>query len=92
MKAPSRPPAYGVVVSRTARKQLLQLPKSATDRLGKAIDALALDPRPSGVVKLTGQEAYRIRVGEYRVLYTVVDAVLLVEVIKVGPRGNFYDR
>lgn len=88
---PVSSPVYRIVVTRPAQKQLLRLPKEATDRLQTAIDALAHDPRPSGVKKLKGREGYRIRVGDYRVLYSIFDAVLLVEVVKVGQRGNFYD-
>lgn len=84
-------PIYRIVVTRPAQKQLLKLPKEATDQLQAAIDMLATDPRPSGVKKLKGREGYRIRVGDYRVLYSIFDAVLLVEIVKVGQRGNFYD-
>ena len=56
-----------------------------------AIDNLAHDPRPSGVKKLKGSPDYRIRVGDYRVIYSIFDVVLLVEIVKVGQRGNFYD-
>lgn len=91
-KPPSVPsPAYRVLVTRSVQKQLLKLPKTATDRLQAAIDDLAHDPRPSGVKKLKGLEGYRIRVGDYRVLYSIFDDVLLVEVVKVGQRGNVYD-
>ena len=84
-------PVYRIVVTRPAQKQLLKLPKEATDRLQMAIDNLAHDPRPSGVKKLKGSPDYRIRVGDYRVIYSIFDVVLLVEIVKVGQRGNFYD-
>ncbi|MDJ0899633.1 MAG: type II toxin-antitoxin system RelE/ParE family toxin [Xenococcus sp. MO_188.B8] len=55
------------------------------------IDALATEPRPEGVVKLKGEEnLYRIRVGDYRVIYNVQDDRLLVLVVKVGHRGDVY--
>ena len=92
MKSSSSQPVYIVFISRTARKQLLQLPKPATDRLQQVIDGLVANPRPFGAEKLTARDEYRIRVGNYRVLYTIADAVLTVEVVKVGQRGNFYDR
>lgn len=91
-KPPPAPgPVYRIVVTRPAQKQLLKLPKEATDRLQAAIDDLTYAPRPSGVKELKGSQDYRIRVGDYRVIYSIFDAVLLVEVVKVGQRGNFYD-
>lgn len=92
MKKTSGPPAlYRISVTRPTRKQLLQIPDRAKDAIQAAIDALATNPRPSGVKKLKGQEGYRIRVGDYRILYSIFDNILLVEVVKVGQRGNFYD-
>jgi len=82
---------YQITVTRSARKQLLQIPDKAKAAIQAAIGALATDPRPSGVKKLKGQEGYRIRVGDYRILYSIFDNILLVEVVKVGQRGNFYD-
>jgi mRNA interferase RelE/StbE len=89
--APISPPTYTVKLSRLAQKQLDKLPDAATERIATKLFELATDPRPSGVKKLKGQEGYRIRVGDYRVLYSIFDAVLLVEIVKVGQRGNFYD-
>lgn len=82
---------YQITVARPARKQLLQLPDKAKGAIQLAIDGLATDPRPSGVKKLKGQEGYLLRVGDYRILYTISDKVLMVEVVKLGQRGNFYD-
>ena len=83
---------YEVRLSNTARKQLDNLPDKPFERITEALKKLALNPRPNGVTKLKGREGYRIRVGDYRVLYAIFDAVLLVEIINVGQRGNFYDR
>lgn len=82
---------YRVIVTRPARKQLLRLPESAQSAIQAAIDALEHTPRPAGAKKLKGREGYRIRVGDYRVLYAIFDKILLIEVVKVGQRGNFYD-
>ncbi len=71
--------------------QLFFMPDESTERIRTELIKLSNDPRPSGVKKLKGQEGYRIRVGDYRILYSIFDAVLLVEVVKVGQRGNFYD-
>ena len=90
-KAIDVPPIYRVAVTRPARKQLLQIPDKAKGIIQAAIDSLTTDPRPPGVKKLKSRAGYRIRVGDYRIMYSIFDAVLLVEVVKVGQRGNFYD-
>ena len=82
---------YRVDLSPAARRQLGRLPPEILARLSQAIDALAADPRPSGVQKLPGsQNDYRIRVGDYRVIYEVQDEVLLVLVTKVAHRREAY--
>lgn len=85
--------AYQVIVTAPARKQLLALPKQVRERAEKRIDALADDPRPPKCKALHGEWKghYRIRVGEYRVVYRVEDDVLIVLVIRVGPRGDIYE-
>lgn len=61
------------------------------ERIQLKIDDLAIEPRPNGVKKLKGQEnAYRIRVGEYRVIYNIFDNVLIVKVVEVGHRSEIY--
>jgi mRNA interferase RelE/StbE len=59
-------------------------------RIVEKIEALADDPRPAGSVKLTGHGAYRIRVGDYRVIYAVADDQLVVLVVEVGHRREVY--
>jgi mRNA interferase RelE/StbE len=66
------------------------IPARDPRRINEAILALADDPRPNGCVKLTGEEFNRTRTGEYRVVYEILDRVLLVTVIKVAQRGNAY--
>ena len=90
--APALKPVYTVRLSPLAEKQLDKLPDTPVERIRTALAKLATDPRPSGVKKLKGREGYRIRVGDYRILYSIFDAVLLVEVVKVGVRNNFYDQ
>lgn len=84
------PSTYTVKLSRLAQKQLDKLPDASAERIAARLFELAADPRPSGVKKLKGQEGYRIRMGDYRVQYAIFDAVLLVEIVKVGQRSNFY--
>lgn len=81
---------YTVVLRRAAEKALDKLPHWLQDRIRVHIDALADNPRPHGCVKLTGSGEYRIRVGDYRVVYLIEDARLVVIVVRVGPRGDVY--
>ena len=82
---------YEVRLLVTARGQLLRVPKRIRSRLRDTIRALAADPRPAGCKKLTGGTDYfRIRVGDYRVLYEVRDRDVLVLVIKIGHRREVY--
>jgi len=72
-------------------KELAKLEKPAAHRIVKAIDALHVDPRPSGARPLVGySDLWRIRVGNYRVVYTVKDAELVVLALRVAHRGTVY--
>ena len=71
-------------------KDLRGIPKTEVRRLLKRIEALGNDPRPAGSEKLTGRELYRIRQGVYRIVYSVDDAAVVIEVIKVGHRREVY--
>ena len=62
------------------------------DRIRSVIDGLAMDPRPTGVVKLAGRDDYRIRVGDYRVVYAVDDDERMVLVARVAHRREVYRR
>jgi mRNA interferase RelE/StbE len=82
---------YRIEVKSKPRKSLAKIPNPHQRRIAKAIDALAGDPRPPGCTRIVGaQDAYRIRVGDYRVVYEVVDRVLIVYVIRVGHRKEVY--
>ena len=71
-------------------KDLRGVPKTEVRRLLKRIEALADNPRPVGCEKLTGRDLYRIRQGVYRIVYSVDDAAVVIEVIKVGHRRDVY--
>ena len=71
-------------------KDLRGVPKTEVRRLLKSIEALGGDPRPAGCEKLTGRDLYRIRQGVYRIVYSVDDAAVVIEVIKVGHRREVY--
>lgn len=80
-------PAYRVEFKPSARKELEALPRRDAVRVATRIASLAQDPRPMGVEKLAGAAtAYRVRVGDYRILYEIVDEVLVVTVIRIGHR------
>ena len=85
-------PKYSVRFVRSARKELEQLPDAALQRVFPKIEALAENPRPPGCKKLRGAtDLWRIRIGNYRVVYQVADAVLLVEIRAVGDRKDVYE-
>jgi len=82
---------YEVVIDRYAQKQLSKIPPPHFNRIVKAINDLEKTPRPSGCKKLTGRPGFRIRIGNYRVIYTIEDKILKVYVIDVGHRSDIYD-
>jgi mRNA interferase RelE/StbE len=81
---------YTVQILRRAQRALAALPERDFERVRDAIFALADDPRPPGCAKLTGREAWRIRVGQYRVIYEIDDAIRIVTVLDVGHRRDVY--
>lgn len=82
---------YKIIFHPGAFRELGKLPKDVQKRIGKAVDALADIPRPQGCIKLANVEAYRIRVGTYRIIYTIKDDRLVVLVVKIGHRRDVYD-
>lgn len=84
---------YAVQISSQAERQLAGLPSEFRRRVDAKILALAENPRPPGVTKLGGpDEQYRIRIGDYRVIYELHDDMLLVIVLKVAHRSKVYRR
>jgi len=82
---------YRIRISRSAERQLKQLTDEGRRRIARAIQTLAHDPLPRGCRKLAGyDDVYRIRVGPYRVLYSVDGDHLIVIVLKVGHRRDAY--
>lgn len=82
---------YEVEFSRSARRELERLPAEVIPRIVAAIDALRLGPRPRGCRKLAGEETlYRIRVGDYRVIYEIDDPQRRVLVLRVRHRKDAY--
>ena len=82
---------YQILISITAQKQLDNLPDKISESLIDVICKLEQNPRPNGCKKLKGRNGYRIRKGDYRIIYDIVDKILLVEIIAVGNRKDIYD-
>lgn len=83
---------YRVTIYNSARKQLKEIPLQYAKKIRDHIDDLADDPRPHVSIKLKGYEdEYRIRVGVYRILYTVKDEVVAVEVIAIVHHKDVYE-
>ena len=83
--------SYDIEITRTAEKQLKALPGEDQRRLATAIQALADEPRPRGSRKLTGYEdVFRVRVGRYRILYSVSDRKLIIIILKLGHHREIY--
>lgn len=86
-----RPRRYNIEFTAATERQMLRVSEPHRTRLSNAIDRLAENPRPPGVTKLSGLvDLYRIRVGDYRVIYTISDAVVTVTVTRVGHRSEVY--
>ncbi|HVB94394.1 MAG TPA: type II toxin-antitoxin system RelE/ParE family toxin [Acidimicrobiales bacterium] len=82
---------YRVDIARRALKALATLPRRDQQRVRAALDLLAEQPRPPGCVALVGEaHAFRVRVGDFRIVYEVFDDRLVVQVIRIGRRRNIY--
>ena len=81
---------YSIFLKESVRKDLSDVPAQELKRIVERIGLLADDPRPQGCEKLSGQERYRIRQGNYRIIYSIQDAELTVWVVKVGHRREVY--
>jgi mRNA interferase RelE/StbE len=83
---------YKITFKNSAYKELERLPKSTVRKIAVAIDGLEVDPRPVGVKKLkdSSEDLYRIRVGDYRVIYTINDGVKIVTILRIGHRKDIY--
>jgi len=82
---------YRIEFTKAADRQFSKLPEREQKRLALRIDELADEPRPAGCRKLEGaDDLYRIRSGDYRVVYQVADRVITVTVVRVGHRRDIY--
>jgi mRNA interferase RelE/StbE len=82
---------YKVIIDKQVLKSLDKIPVVYLSNIKKAVNDLANNPRPPGSIKLTGSKnSYRIRVGIYRIIYTIEDNILTVEIIKIDNRSSVY--
>jgi mRNA interferase RelE/StbE len=82
---------YSIVFTRSAEKELDRLPNKSYIKVMAAIEKLADKPYPTGVKKIQGHKnLWRLREGDYRVVYSIIDEVLTVEIIKIGHRKDVY--
>ncbi|MCD6012973.1 MAG: type toxin-antitoxin system RelE/ParE family toxin [Flavipsychrobacter sp.] len=84
-------PRYTISISKTAQKQLDKLSDRIAAPIIDAISSLANNPRPHGCKKLKGRTGYRIRKGDFRIIYDIFDNILLIDVIAIGDRKDIYD-
>ncbi len=81
---------YDVFILRRAQKELANLPKPNYERSRDAIAALSSNPRPTGCKKLSGREGWRIRSGDYRIIYEIDDRQKRITILHVGHRRDVY--
>jgi len=84
-------PNYTAVLSKKAQKQLDKLSDTIAQPIIEAIIELEENPRPSGYKKLKGRDGYRIRTGNYRIIYDIFDTDLIVDIITLGHRKDIYE-
>lgn len=83
---------YTVSIERSAQKQLDKAPRNMKGRLQAAIDLLAREPRPNGCKKMSGHgNLYRIREGDWRIIYEISDKSLTIRVVEIATRDEVYD-
>lgn len=83
-------PEYIVVLSKQAQKQLDKLSDIIAEPILDAVGRLENNPRPPGCKKLKGRDSYRIRVGDYRIIYNIFDKELTIDVVALGHRKDIY--
>ena len=81
---------YKIFFRRSVKKDLSRIPKNDLKKVLEKIKSLALNPRTTGCEKLSGQEKYRVRQGNYRIIYSIQDYELTVWIVKIGHRREVY--
>ena len=81
---------YRIEIKKSAVKELHAIPKKDLKKIVSVIASLSDDPRPEGCIKLSDGEKYRVRQGNYRILYSIEDEILVIYIIKIGHRKDVY--
>ena len=81
---------YSIRFKSSVKKDLRSIPKQDVLRILNALEHLAEDPRPINLKPLTGRDAWRIRLGQYRAIYTINEQEIVIEIIKIAHRKNVY--
>ena len=81
---------YKIEIKKSAIKELNSIPQKDIQKIITKIQSLSSNPKPQGCTKLTNREDYRIRVGNYRIIYSINDDILIIMVIKIGHRKEIY--
>ncbi|GAI53661.1 unnamed protein product [marine sediment metagenome] len=81
---------YKITVKKSAAKELEDIPKKDLQKIIKRIQSLAQNPRPHRAQKLSGQQHFRVRQGDYRIIYSIDDKDLVVDIVKIGHRREIY--
>ena len=81
---------YSIEIKRSAQKQLAKISKPFSKAINEKILSLETEPRPVGCKKLKGREGWRVRVGDYRIIYEIKDNILLIMVIDIDHRKQIY--
>ncbi|MBI5576435.1 MAG: type II toxin-antitoxin system RelE/ParE family toxin [Deltaproteobacteria bacterium] len=83
--------SYEILIQPTAVRDLRKLPREVRKRIGRKLDELANEPRPADAKLLKGNEGFsRVRVGDYRIVYTIREKILVVLVVRIGHRKDIY--
>lgn len=83
---------YEIIITKSIQKQLDNLPNNIQERVYDKISQLAEEPRPDGVVKLKGYNEYRVRIGDYRLVYEIQDEKLIVLLLQCKHRRDVYKK
>ena len=81
---------YKITIKKSAAKELEDIHKKDLRRIVKRIQSLTQNPRPHGCQKLSGQSRFRIRHGDYRIVYSIDDKDCIVDIVKIGHRREIY--
>ena len=84
--------SYNIVIKQSVAKDLRPISNKDVKRILQRIEQLAQDPRPLGSEKLSGEEKYRVRQGNYRILYRIEDEIVTVFIVKIGHRRDVYQQ